>query len=250
MSDYFLSDVHLRDDRPERGRRLVRFLQRLKPGEDRLLIAGDLCDFWMGSRKSSEELARDEALSRLAEFSRAGGSLSILPGNHDRWLVPFYESSLRATILTEPYEMESYGLRVHIVHGHLLGARRMWKAAMESREFFRAFGAIPSSMAKPLDDLLETRNRRGLEDDERRHLAVFRSYADSLNGVDLAVFGHVHRAVDEAGSPRMIVLGGWQARLSYLKIDADGAVFHVESGEVDEPTSTDSQRAEPSNVSP
>lgn len=250
MSDYFLSDVHLRDDRPERGRRLVRFLQRIKPGEDRLIIAGDLCDFWMGSRKSSEELARDEALSHLAEYREAGGSLSILPGNHDRWLVPFYETSLRATILTDPYEMESYGLKIHIVHGHLLGARRLWKAAMESREFFQLFGAMPTSTAKPLDNLLESRNRRGLEEDERRHLAVYRTYADSQKGVDLAVFGHVHRALDDAGSPRMIVLGGWQARSSYLKIDAAGAGFHVESSDVDEPTSRDSRRAEPSNATP
>jgi UDP-2,3-diacylglucosamine hydrolase len=197
-----------------------------------------------------EDLARDQALLGLAEFRQGGGSLSILPGNHDRWLVSFYEASLGASILAEPVEVETYGLKIHIVHGHLLGARRLWKAAMESREFFRAFGAIPDPAAKSLDLILEARNRRGLADDEQRHLAVFRGYADRLEGVDLAVFGHVHRAVDQPGSPRMIVLGGWQKRISFLKVDDSGADFHVESSDVDEATPPDPRRAKSSNATP
>ena len=42
------------------------------------------------------------------------------------------------------------------------------------------------------------------------------------------VIGHVHRAVDEAGtSPRLIVLGGWHEQSSYLKIDDTGASLVV-----------------------
>ncbi|AMV39645.1 UDP-2,3-diacylglucosamine diphosphatase [Planctomyces sp. SH-PL62] len=234
MSDYFLSDVHLREDRPERGRRLLRFLDRLESG-DRLLIAGDLCDFWMGSRLSSGELARDPALEALAVFRAKGGDLSILPGNHDAWLVPFYQDRLGAAILTEPVEVESHGLRLHIVHGHLLGARRKWKAALESREFFRGFGMLPGPAAGVLDRILESKNRRGLEADELRHLTLYRDYADGLeDAVDLAVFGHVHRPVDQPGRPRMIVLGGWQNRSSFLKIDPSGASFHIEERDPDD----------------
>ncbi|WP_165250754.1 UDP-2,3-diacylglucosamine diphosphatase [Paludisphaera soli] len=228
MSEYLLSDVHLREDRPERSRRLVRLLERLEPS-DRLLIAGDLCDFWMGSRTSHEELARDPALSALAAFRASGGALSILPGNHDLWLAKFYKKALGATMLAEPVEITTHGLRIHVVHGHLLGARRKWKASLESRGFFRAFGLIPGPAAKALDAVLEAKNQRGLDEDERRHLKMYRDYADGLDdGIDVAVFGHVHRAVDLPGRPRLIVLGGWQHRLSYLKVDAAGASFHIE----------------------
>ncbi len=63
---------------------------------------------------------------------------------------------------------------------------------------------------------------RGLEADERRHLSVYREYAAARRGsVDLVVIGHVHSPVDDAGTvPRLIVLGGWQHRTSYLKIDS------------------------------
>lgn len=233
MSDYFISDIHLRADRPERARCLRRFLGRLNPN-DRLVIAGDLCDFWMGSRLSADQLAQDEGVQALIAFRESGGALSILAGNHDLWLCPFYEERLGATILTEPAKFELHGHRVHLVHGHLLGARRKWKAFMESREFFRGFGRIPYPLARVLDAILERKNQRGLADDERRHLAVYREYAAGLRGeADIVIFGHVHRAVDEPGPPRLIVLGGWQARSSWLKIDDDGARFHIEGDEAD-----------------
>ena len=252
MSDYFISDIHLRGDRPERARRLSRFLNRLN-SNDRLVIAGDLCDFWMASRQSADELSRDEGIRALTVFREAGGNLSILPGNHDLWLCPFYEKALGAAILTEPAKFDIHGQRVHVVHGHLLGARRKWKAFLESREFFQGFGRTPYPMARLLDVVLEKKNERGLADDERRHLVVYREYAAGLRDeADIVVFGHVHRAIDEPGPPRLIVLGGWQARSSYLKIDATGASFHIEGDEPDadssspgrsSPTSSPSSRA-------
>jgi UDP-2,3-diacylglucosamine hydrolase len=249
VSDYFLSDVHLREDHPERGRRLLRFVGRLDPAADRLLIAGDLCDFWMGSRTPPAALARDEALAGLAAFRRAGGALSILAGNHDQWLTPFYADALGAEIVSEPLDVESHGVRIHVVHGHLLGARKKWKALMESREFYQAFGAMPRAVARPLDAVLQAKNRRGLQDDEQRHLAVYRDYAAALpEAVDVAIFGHVHRAVDLPGRPRLIVLGGWQSRSSFLKVDHNGPTLHIEGDDAEDAPASPTH--EPSHVSP
>jgi UDP-2,3-diacylglucosamine hydrolase len=238
VAHYFASDVHLREDRPKRDARFRSWLGGLK-SSDALFIVGDLCDFWMGSRESQRRLAEYPSLRELAEFRRRGGSLAVMPGNHDFWLCPFYQHALGAEIIEEPADRMIYGLRVRMVHGHRLGARRLWKAGMESRAFFRSFGWLPGPIARPLDRVLTWRNERGLGEDEERHLRVFRAYASSCRDMaDLVVIGHVHRPVDEAGTagPRMIVLGGWQSRSSYLKIDESGASFHVV---------LDSERAEP-----
>ncbi len=228
MAQYLASDVHLRADHPERDRRFRAWLGRLTPADD-LIIVGDLCDFWMGARSSESQLAAYPSLADLAEFRRRGGSLAIMAGNHDEWLCPFYERVLGARIISEPHDMTVHGLRIRLVHGHRLGARRMWKAAMESRAFFRAFGRIPGPVAGLLDRALARKNERGLLEDEERHLKVYRSYASSCRDVaDLVVIGHVHRPVNESGSdPRLIVLGGWQHRSSYLAIDQRGAHFHI-----------------------
>lgn len=228
MAHYFASDVHLRGDHPDRDRRFRRWLADRK-AEDSLVILGDLCDFWMGARESERRLAAYPSLRALAEFRERGGALAIMAGNHDQWLCPFYERALGAEILVEPADRVFHGLRVRMVHGHRLGARRLWKAGMESRAFFRAFGCLPGPIARPLDRVLIWKNERGLLDDEERHLRVYRTYAQSCrDSADLVVIGHVHRAVDETGDgPRLIVLGGWQHRSSYLRIDDDGASFHV-----------------------
>jgi UDP-2,3-diacylglucosamine hydrolase len=228
VSFFLASDVHLRLDRPERGRRFRRWVQQLV-GKDALLIAGDLCDFWMAARLPESELMQCEGLRALADFRARGGTLNVLAGNHDAWLCPFYERELGATLRNEPYDISVHGLRLHIVHGHLLGARRKWKGLMEGRPFFRSFGHIPAPAARLLDQILEWKNQRELQEDESRHIKVFREYSSSRVGqADLVVIGHVHRAVDDTSScPRMIILGGWQERSSYLMIDTTGASFHV-----------------------
>jgi UDP-2,3-diacylglucosamine hydrolase len=236
---YFASDVHLRFDCPDRDRRFRDWLVRLNR-DDSLVLGGDLCDFWMGARRAENELMRSESLQALAGFRRTGGALSIMPGNHDAWLCPFYESELGAQIIPEPYDVTTYGLRVRLVHGHLLGARRIWKSWMESRWFFEGFGYVPLPFARILDQALSWKNERGLKSDEERHLHVYRAYAALCRGAaDLVVVGHVHRAVDDAQTePRLIVLGGWQRRASYLKIDAAGADFQVEDDRGERPLAT------------
>jgi UDP-2,3-diacylglucosamine hydrolase len=238
VTHYFASDVHLRPDRSERDRRFHAWVQRLNPG-DALVIVGDLCDFWMAARAGpgGHQLWRCPSLRALAAFRRQGGELAIMAGNHDAWLGPFYESGLGAQILSEPCDLTVHGLRIRLVHGHLLGARRPWKAWMESQAFFQGFSHLPGPIARRLDQILAWRNQRGLAADEQRHLQVYRAYAAGCHGsADLVVIGHVHRAIEESQiTPRLIVLGGWQHRASYLKVDSSGAHFQIEDDRTDSP---------------
>lgn len=229
MPAYFVSDVHLRLDRPERGERLARWLGRLTPA-DTLVIAGDLCDFWFASRQRYLDTMACPGLRALAGFRACGGSVTIMGGNHDLWLGRLYEQNLDAVFVPEPYEMEADGLRVHVVHGHLLGARRAWKSVMETQAFLDFFGKLPRSLARGLEGLLEGVNARSREASDRRHLAVFRAYADRLAGrADLVVFGHIHHALYESERrPQLVVLGSWRRGLSYLRIDNTGVSFVTE----------------------
>lgn len=245
MAVYFTSDVHLRLDRPERDRRFARWVNGLE-ASDTLWIVGDLCDFWGATRQSEAETASGPGLRALEAFHSRGGDLSIIPGNHDLWLGPFYERVLGARFLAEPVDLEVHGLRLRLVHGHRLGARRLWKACMESRAFFAGFARAPSILADPLDHLLEQSNDRGRRASEERHLAVFRRYTqEQVEGADLVIIGHVHRQVDEPGSrPRLVVLGGWHDRANYLRIDASGAVLVSEPDPVDENSGAGTSDAE------
>jgi UDP-2,3-diacylglucosamine hydrolase len=226
---FFASDVHLRPDRPERGQRLARWVDGLS-GEDEVYLAGDLCDFWFASRRRPGDERSCAGLQSLVRFRRRGGPLTILAGNHDTWLGAFYRDALEARFVDAPaLDLVKHGLRVHVIHGHRLGAKSPWKGALESRAFLRAFAATPGPVAAGLSRLLDRNNVASKAAADRRHLRAFRRYADSLAGrADLAVFGHTHLTLDDAAaSPRLIVLGDWKDRSSYLRVDEQGARLHV-----------------------
>ncbi len=219
MPAYFASDVHLRLDRPDRGRRFARFVDALAP-HDPLTIVGDLCDFWFAARQRHLDPNVCDGMRALAAYRARGGELTILLGNHDTWLGPFYARVLGARLVAEPWELEVSGLRLHLVHGHNLGARSAWKAGMESRAFLAGFSAIPATLAGLLDRALDRKNAGHRSQDEERHLHRYRAYAETLRPApDLVVFGHVHSLVDEPGPPRLMILGSWHLGGSFLVVE-------------------------------
>ena len=78
--------------------------------------------------------------------------------------------------------MTLHGLRLRMVHGHLLGRRRAWKAWMESRAFFEASRTCPVRSPGPSIKSWRGATSRGLDADEERHLRVYRNYAAQLRG--------------------------------------------------------------------
>jgi UDP-2,3-diacylglucosamine hydrolase len=142
LRSHFASDIHLRLDRPDRGRRFAAWVGTIDPA-DPLYIVGDLCDFWYSSRQRRRDPMACDGLRALAEYSNRGGALTVLLGNHDTWLGPQYERHLGARLAPETLEVELFGLRVHLSHGHLVGGRGRLKSFMEGRVFLNAFAAIP-----------------------------------------------------------------------------------------------------------
>jgi len=230
VPDYFLSDVHLRLDRPERSARLARLVDRLGPG-DRLTIVGDLCDFWFAARQYKANPMGCAGLRSLARFRDRGGSMVVLAGNHDAWLGPFYERTLGARFVADSLDLVLGGLRVHVAHGHRVGARTSWKAVMESRAFLAGFRSLPGPAADALESLLDSTNRSHQEAFDRRGLDIFRAFAATLGDrADLVVLGHVHKPLDTGeGRPRLVVLGGWHEKSSHLFVE-DGRAEHVIEG--------------------
>ncbi len=229
MAVYFLSDVHLRLDRPERGRRLARLVEPLGRA-DRIIVVGDLCDFWFASRQSREGVSECNGLRSLAAFRSRGGELTLLPGNHDNWLGPFYENALGVGFdPCETLDLDMGGLRIRALHGHLVGARSPWKGWMEGRAFLRIFSALPDAIAGLLSRVLDSVNEVKRDAINRKHLVVYRRHADAHRAeADLMVFGHIHMLHDDReGSPGLVVLGGWHERSSYLKVDCGEAILTV-----------------------
>ena len=231
MADYFLSDVHLRLDRPERSERLARLVETFGPA-DSLTVVGDLCDFWFASRQRRGDPLRCQGLRALAAFRDRGGTLTVMAGNHDEWLGGLYERALGARFEPGAVAVRCHGVNVHAVHGHRLGARKPWKAALESRAFLHAFGMLPEPIAHRLALRLEHSNEARIAETHRRHLAIYRRLARELaesGRADLVVIGHVHEVFDEdAGPGRLIVPGDWIDGQGVIRIDERGVRFDAD----------------------
>jgi UDP-2,3-diacylglucosamine hydrolase len=227
VPDYFLSDVHLRLDEPDRGRRLAGVVDRLG-GDDSLTIVGDLCDFWYVARQIDSDPMACPGLRSLASFRDRGGAITVLAGNHDAWIGTFYERTLGARFLPDTLEVEVQGLRMFIAHGHRLGAHTAWKTVLKGRAFLEVFRRVPSPLANALGAELRRVNLKNQEAFDRKGLAVYRKYAERhIGGHDLIILGHVHSPLDTAPNrPRLVVLGGWHARNCYLVVK-DGVAEHV-----------------------
>jgi UDP-2,3-diacylglucosamine hydrolase len=233
VAAYFASDVHLRLDCPERSRRFARFVSTLEPRSDTLTIIGDLCDFWFEARQCRMGPPRCDGLRALADFRTRGGAVTVLLGNHDGWLGPYYVA-LGLDLCDEPLQRVVHGIRVHLVHGHRIVGQRRWKAWMESQSFLRIFRALPDWVASLLGRLLEWNNEHNRLRVERRYFARYRDYASRRGGeADLVVVGHVHTPLDAAEMvPRLIVPGGWHVQSSYVRIDEQGAALCVASDDL------------------
>jgi UDP-2,3-diacylglucosamine hydrolase len=224
---HFVSDVHLRLDRPDRARRFADWVNSVGP-DDTIYVAGDLCDFWFASRQWTGDPRRCPGLAALMHHRERGGRVRVLLGNHDATLGPFFRDRLGVEAAGGPVEtFEVFGRRIRVEHGHLAGTRNPWKGLMESQAFRRGFGLFPEFVASRLESALDRSNDVHRAAADARHLREFRAIADGLRETaDLVVFGHSHVVHDELrGDTRLIILGDWLNGESFLRIDERGACF-------------------------
>lgn len=227
MAVLLASDMHLRPDQPDRGARFARRLDEAGPIAE-LILVGDVCDFWFASRRRRGDEESCAGLQAIRRLSREGVRVTILPGNHDTWLAPFYREYLGAIVdESEHVDRTIQGLRLRLAHGHRLGVNGRLKAMMESHAFQTAFGLIPGPIAQGLESALDARNETKQPHANARNHQAFRREAEAVaSAYDLVVFGHLHTPIDEpVGDTRLIVLGGWFHASPLLRIES-GRAFH------------------------
>ncbi len=231
---FIVSDVHLGAVPPETERSFRRWLLHVKESGSRLIINGDLFDFWFEyDRVVLSEHVR--VLALLADIVEAGIPVVLMGGNHDWWGGSFLTGRIGVDFHRQPIRMQVKGRSLLIAHGDGLGAGdlgyRCLRLILRGRVTRWLFRWLHPDLGARLADRVSGTGRSLTEpagEAARGRLAFLSAWASEQlaldPGLDIVVTGHAHRpAVVEAAPGRYYVNSGdWVTHRSYVTLDDGG----------------------------
>jgi UDP-2,3-diacylglucosamine hydrolase len=233
--EFITSDVHLGavPDRTERA--FLAFLEHVGGEGRRLLIVGDLFDFWFEYGEIIQG-RHFRVLSALADLVDAGVAVVLTGGNHDAWGGRFLEEHVGVEFHREHVRTEIGGRPALLAHGDGLGRGdmryRLLKALIRSRPIVGAFRALHPEVGLKIARLASTTEGKPDAAADAATLGRARFIEEWATGRLLAeaelawvVCGHAHLpALVEVAPGRFYVNGGdWLTHWSYATVNVDGA---------------------------
>lgn len=230
---YFASDAHLGLDIHEKPieseKRLVRWLNEIKPTAKALYLVGDMFDYWF-EYKDVVPKGYVRFIGKLAEFVDDGIPVYMFTGNHDTWMFDYFEKEVGAVIYTDSIEIELDGKKFYIAHGDGLGDPS--KSFRFMRKFFRnkfcqqLYKLIHPGLTMPFGYAWSRHNRKkklgtpGEQylGEEKEFLVQFaKKYSQSHDDIEYYIFGHRHIMLDLkfCNNKRIMILGDWITNFSY-----------------------------------
>ncbi len=249
---FFITDAHLGSGTDSRQREtdLVRWLDSIAPEAKRLVMLGDIFDFWFSYR---DVVPRGcvRFLGKLAELADAGVELHFFIGNHDMWLFDYLQQEVGAIMHNEPATMEWEGNLFLLGHGDGLGNQdrsyNFIKFLFRNRLCQWLFAGVHPRIAFGIA-------RRWSEASRRSHSVKYKGYlGDDLEGIvcycqqrqrerlaeglrpyNFFLFGHRHTpvtrplittAANSTASATYINVGNWIENRDYAFFD--GQTVHL-----------------------
>lgn len=230
---FLVSDVHLGAVSRETEEAFRRWLLHVRRSGSRLIINGDLFDFWFEYR--SVVLARHvRVLAMLADLVESGVPVLLMGGNHDWWGGDFLRSDIGIDFHQKPARIQVNGKSVLVAHGDGLGTGdlgyRMLRLVLRGRITRWLFRWIhPDLGVRLADRVSSTRNEIASGAAENGGRTAFLSgwATERLERdptLDIVALGHGHRpVVTEVAPGRFYVNSGdWVHHRSYVTIGDSG----------------------------
>ncbi len=222
---YFLSDFHLgapdMATSLQREKRIIRFLEGIRPDAGAIFIVGDLFDFWYEYKKVVPK-GYVRLLGKLAELTDAGIPIHFFVGNHDMWMTDYFAKELNIPVYFEPRVFHLQGKKIYIGHGDGLGpgdhGYKLLKKVFRNPVCRWLFGILPPYIGMGIADYFSRKSRAatGLTEEQflgedKEWLVIYSREVLQQEQYDYFVFGHRHLPIDMEIAPgcRYINLGDW-----------------------------------------
>lgn len=218
---YFFSDVHLglgsRDSDRRREQELLRFLDAIAHDCERLVIVGDLFDYWFEySTVTPKYFFR--TLTALASFSERGVKIDYLMGNHDFGHQDFFEKELGIPIHHSDISLTLGNKEFYIAHGDGKAYNDtgylILRAILRNKLSIKLFQWIHPDIGIWLASGSSHASRTYTDDKDYSERDGLQDFAEKKisEGYDYVIMGHRHRAmVKDFDGGTYINLGHWLA---------------------------------------
>lgn len=237
---FFISDAHLGAEpaaaEAERADRLHRFLDSLPGRASRLVVVGDLFDFWFEYRTAVPRRAF-ATLAALRRVVDAGVAVDYLNGNHDFWLGPFLSESVGVRTVDGALTLEHDGRRLWVHHGDgLVGGDlgyRLLRRVIRHPASIGAYGLLHPDLGIPLARAVSHWSRDSRPDPPFDGERLWREIAlpRFAEGWDAVLIGHFHHAWHRAEAGReFFLLGDWMTRFTYVRLEGGALALETWEG--------------------
>ena len=227
---YFISDLHLTDQRPDINGRFFNFIENQADGADALYVLGDLFEYWVGDDNPTSSIAYDTAL-RLKALVQSGTPVYFMHGNRDFLLASRYAVQSGMTLLPDPSLISLYGMPTLLMHGDTLCTEDRAYQALRSRLrrpwVQTLLLALPVALRQRLAALARTRSESAKQSKPEAILDVSQEEVGRVlrtHDYPRLIHGHTHRParhVHEVDGHRCErwVLPDWYKTGGYIDCD-------------------------------
>lgn len=233
---YFISDLHLgasyiADPRAHEAR-VVRFLRSIAADCKRLVLLGDILDYWWEYRNVVPR-GFTRFFGALADLADSGVEIIWFKGNHDIWIFDYLPAEIGLKVHDGAMTAEWDGRRFFLEHGDGVGCLprsfRCLRAVFRSPLAQKLYAAIHPRWTVGFARSWSSHSRKQGGYVAPAHagdnlIAFARAY-NALHPeapIDFFIFGHCHSLVREkfADGSEIVIIGDWISRFSYAVWDS------------------------------
>ena len=234
---YFVSDAHLGslllNDKIAHERKLVRWLERVRPTAQVIYLLGDIFDFWF-EYKTVVPKGYVRLLGKLAEMVDEGIEIHFFTGNHDIWAFDYFEQELGLIVHRKPETIDILGKSFYLAHGDGLDNDKGFKFI---RKLFHShfaqvlFSYYPIRWGQrfgyrwSMQNRLKHQNYDGkyMGEHQENLVKYSKNYLETHPDIDFFIYGHRHVALDLQikNNSRIIILGDFVSIFSYGVYDGE-----------------------------
>jgi UDP-2,3-diacylglucosamine hydrolase len=236
MALYIFSDAHLGCGTPEEETRKIAQIEKLldlvRADGDRLVILGDLFDFWF-EYKYVIPKGPFQVLHLLKSLRDRGLQIDYVSGNHDFWMDDFFEKQLGITVHRDTFDLTYAGRKLLLTHGDGLakadGGYRFLKKILRNKFNIWLYRKLPPDWAYPLAKWVSGSSRGYTSRRDHEFAPDYSAYARTKldSGYDIVLIGHLHIPVNETHNGKVYInTGDFIHHFTFARLDQTGITLN------------------------